>query len=135
NSVNRSHSPLEEFNKKIIIAENEPIIALDLQKILSQHGLKVTAQFSHVNQVFDYIKKDTPDLLISALYLEKSKIYFNELINLVNEKHFKIIFLSAAMPMKTKIKSSDNISFIKKPFKNEDLVSLVYNSLQLKTEK
>lgn|GEM_PF-6693170 len=126
---------MEEFNKKIIIAENEPIIALDLQKILSQHGLKVTAQFSRVNQVFDYIKKDTPDLLISALYLEKSKIYFNELINLVNEKHFKIIFLSAAMPMKTKIKSSDNISFIKKPFKNEDLVSLVYNSLQLKTEK
>lgn len=118
---------------KILIAENNQNVALDLKQILEFHKCNITGTFHSGIDVINEIKKTSPDLLIYSLLTADSKS-LDSIIYYQKRYRFRIIFLAGTVELKhygNKLKS-DLIFFLKKPYSSSELLSLVEKSLNVK---
>ncbi len=119
---------------KILIAENNHNIALDLKQILESHKNYIIGVSHSGLDVITTFKKTIPDLLIYSLLIGDSKSYLDSIIYYHKKYRFRIIFLAGMMELKfykNKLKS-DLILFLKKPYSSSELLSLVEQSLKLR---
>ena len=111
--------------KKILIVEDEPIIATDIELSLEKLGYEVTGIEDNINDALVSIKENKPDLILLDINLEGDEdgIMLAQDIN----KDFRIpfIFLTSNADQLTiqRVKRTYPAGFIVKPFNEKDLLS------------
>ncbi len=121
---------------KILIAEVESIIALDIKTTLVSNSYNVVGTARTFNGIEKRIKEHSPDLLITSHTLKNTDNYFSKIIELQKENNFFVLCLSAAADL-TDLKSKCNeeyFTFLKKPFDSESMLKAI-QSIELTKNK
>ncbi|MBP9689998.1 MAG: response regulator [Bacteroidia bacterium] len=115
------------MQSKILIVEDEAIIALDIELNLKQLGYEVCGICSDYSSAIQKVKSEKPNLVILDINLNNSKSGI-EIANYIRLNHnIPYIFLTAFNDNKTfnEALSSSPYGYINKPFQHEDLRNVV----------
>ena len=123
---------------KILIVEDETIIALDIKRALEKMDYEVT------NMVYDYqgaiksVKINRPDLILMDVNLGNSKDGIETAKEIKNYHDIPIIYLTAFSDERTinRAIETNPVRYLIKPFKREELKSNILLGLnKTKTKK
>lgn len=118
-------------NISIIIVEDESLLASQIAKILEANGYSIAAIFNEAEDLIDFLKQNSADLLLLDIDLNGA-IDGIDLAHEVNsEYHIPFIFLTSNTDKKTleRAKRTHPLSFIAKPYTSQGLISNVEISL------
>ncbi|MEQ8237746.1 MAG: response regulator [Cyclobacteriaceae bacterium] len=114
---------------KILVVEDEMIIANNICMILEDLGYQVLEPAINYAEALETIERDEPDLALLDIQLigKKDGVDLAEQIN--SKYHFPFIFLTSNSDAKTieRVKNVNPHAFLVKPFKKED----IYTSIEL----
>ncbi|MFA7083523.1 MAG: response regulator [Arcobacteraceae bacterium] len=108
---------------KVLIIEDEPLIALNLKIILEKKGFEVTGCAANYKDAQELFCANKPDIVLCDIKLENNESGIEIVINLKNINDFQVIYLSSYSNdvMIDKAIQTNPISYITKPFKESDL--------------
>ena len=111
------------MNNKVLIVEDEFIVANDLRLTLKQAGYDVIGIAISAEEADEYIKKSKPDLILLDIRLEGKQSGI-DLAKKLKEENIAFIFLSANSDQKIleQAKQTDPYGFLVKPFREKDLL-------------
>ena len=116
------------FRKKILVVEDEPLIALNLQSELEKEGYHVIIDCFTVDQAILLIKKEKPDLVLIDINLndQKTGIDLGEI--LLNENEVPFLYLTSYSDKLTleKVRETRPYGYLVKPFNAESLIAAVF---------
>ena len=111
------------MNTKILVVEDEAIVAEDITKTLSDLGYVVTSVVTSGNQAIEKVKTDQPDLVLMDIIL-KGKLDGVQVADMIRKK-FKIpvIYLTAHADVTTleRAKATEPFGYLLKPFEDREL--------------
>lgn len=111
------------MNKKLLIVEDEFIVANDLRLILTQAGYSVTGIAASAEEAEAHLQKQTPDLVILDIRLngKRSGIAFARKLQ---QENIAFIYVSANSNQKVleEAKATQPYGFLVKPFREKDLL-------------
>lgn len=123
-----------QFRPKILIAEDEKVIALDLKRTLTKQNYDVVGVVSSALEVIQKADEEKPDLILMDIMLGG---YLNgiEAAKIISfNSNARIIYLTA-------LKDADTIKkanvpapylYITKPYKDEELTESIDKALKLR---
>lgn len=116
------------MKKRILIIEDEPFIAVDMQQLLIAEGYDVQINFQDVANALLIIADWQPHLVLLDIHLneEKTGIDIGEFLQQQNRIPFIYITSYSDKLTLEKVKNSRPYGFIIKPYKAADIVSTVY---------
>jgi DNA-binding NtrC family response regulator len=111
------------MNAKVLIVEDEFIVANDLRVILQQGGYKVTGIAGSVEEADELLQADEPDLVLLDIRLDgkQTGIDFARKLKADNVA-FVYISASSSQEILEEVKTTDPYGFIVKPFRKTDLL-------------
>lgn len=111
------------MRKKVLIVEDEFIVANDLQLILMQAGYTVTGIAASVEEGVEHLQKQKPDIVILDIRLN-GKLSGIDFAKQLKTKNIAFIYLSANSSQKVleEAKATEPYGFIVKPFREKDLL-------------
>lgn len=111
------------MNKKILIVEDEFIVANDLRLILESAGYKVAGIADSVKLAREIIAKDRPDIVLLDIYL-KGKETGIDLARYLSTEHIAFIYLSANSNQQVleAARATQPYGFLVKPFRGKDVL-------------
>ena len=122
---------------KILIIEDEAIVALDIKRILTNLGQEVINTVFSFDEALKSIKENRPELIFSDINLGKGKDGI-ELIETIQKDDFiPVIYLTAYSDEETieRAIKTNPLGYILKPFKKEDIKStLLLGLYRLKSQ-
>jgi len=112
---------------KVLIVEDEAIIALEIKKSLSQLDLTINGLVTSYDDAIKSIHKNKPDLILLDINLKNSKDGIDIANAVKDESDISIIYLTAFSDENTIQRASrtNPIAYLVKPFKREDLTSTI----------
>ncbi len=114
-------------NTKILIVEDETIVALDIKSAVKKLGYEVTDTATNHDEALASIKKLQPDIILMDVNLENSKDGIQTAKDIQKLKSIPIIYLTAYTDdetMKRAVETSP-VGYLIKPFKREELKSTI----------
>lgn len=112
------------MSRKILVVEDELVIADQLALMLEECGYEVAEICSSAEEAIAVIQQSKPDILLLDIHL-KGEMDGVDLAQLVNAKfHIPFFFISSDTQVKTiaRLKQTEPLGFIFKPFKKEDIM-------------
>lgn len=112
---------------KILIVEDETIVAKDIQNVLQKNNYEVIGTADNAEVAMNYISKNLPDVILMDIMI-KGNMNGIELSQKIKAEYaIPIIFLTAYSDPTTleKAKLIEPYSYITKPFKNSDILSAI----------
>lgn len=111
------------MNDKILIVEDEFIVANDLRVILQQAGYKVMGIAASCEEADDMLLKNKPDLVLLDIRLDGSRSGI-DLAKKLKADHIAFVYISAnsSQEVLEEAKKTDPYGFIVKPFRKKDLL-------------
>ena len=109
--------------KKILIVEDEAIVAKDISVCLNRTGYEVIGTFSNGEKAVDFLTENKPDLILMDIMLA-GQMTGIDAAGIIKEKFdIPVVFLTAYADEKTigKAKVKDPYGYVIKPFKEIDL--------------
>ena len=125
-----------ERSASILIVEDEPIIADDIEMILQKNGYTVSEIVDNSLDAIDHLEGNRPDLVLLDINIagDRDGIWLAEQIN----KHYKLpfVFLTSYYDEKTlnRAKATAPRGYIVKPYDEGDLIANVHLSLAKHTK-
>lgn len=118
-------------NEKILVVEDERIIAIDLQRRLERFGYTVVAIASTGDQAIEFVKQHSPDIILMDIMLVGDIDGIETATIIKNEYSIPVIFLTAYSDEKTleRAKIAEPSGYILKPFKDKELYTTIDISL------
>jgi len=118
-------------NVKILIVEDEPIVALDIKNTIIRFGYSVTDIKTSYDDVLSSIKEKEPDIIFMDIHLGVGKDGIEIVKEIKKNKNIPIIYLTAFSDDKTMQRAIETnpVSYIIKPFKREELKSNILLSI------
>ncbi len=111
------------MSEKVLIVEDEFIVANDLRLILQRAGYQVCGIAASVKEALDIIDQHQPELVILDIYL-KGKQTGIDLAKQLKEKHIAFVYLSANSTSvcwrRQKLRSPT--ASLSKPFREKDVL-------------
>ncbi len=117
---------------KIMIIEDEAIIAKDIENILLNYGYRITGIFSKAEDAIESLKSNKPDLILMDVVL-KGDMDGIEAANIINKTmRIPIIFVTAYADDTTisRIKKTEPYGYFLKPFEEKELQTWIETTLQ-----
>jgi CheY-like chemotaxis protein len=116
------------MKKRILVIEDEPFIAVDIQQLLVGEGYDVQINFQDVANALQLIEDWQPHLVLLDIQLneEKTGIDIGEYLQQQNRIPFIYITSYSDKLTLEKVKNSRPYGFIIKPYKAADILSTVY---------
>ena len=107
----------------ILIAEDERLISLDLQKSLEVLGYKILYQAYSAEDAVEYAVKYKPDIILMDIKFDEALTGFEAAYFINSKLDIPIIFISAYSPDKIKNREPDffTYSYLTKPVDISDL--------------
>ncbi len=124
--------------KKILIVEDEAIVAKDISVCLNKIGYEVLDTFSRAEKALDFINENKPDLVLMDIMLAGNLSGIDASAKIKEEHDIPVVFLTAYADEKTisKAKVTEPYGYIIKPFKEIDLRTSIEMALyKFKKEK
>ena len=113
--------------KKILIVEDQSVIAIDLRKSLSKMGYIVVAISDNAEDAVSVVKECKPDLVLMDIMLngDKSGIEAAEIIRV--ERDIPIIYLTALTDVDTYLRAAktEPYKYLMKPLEMESLERVI----------
>ncbi len=109
---------------KILIVEDELIIANDLSDILTENGYAVTGMAKSYTAGLEELEKETPDIVLLDIQISGDRDGV-ELANTIRSMfHIPFIFISSHTDRSTldRVMESNPYGFLVKPFEDEDVL-------------
>jgi len=124
---------------KILIVEDEVIVALDIKDELEILGYEVIDLVTNHTNALKTVQNELPDLIIMDINLKNSKDGIETAKAILQIQYIPIIYLTAYTDDITIEKASNTnpVGYITKPFKNDDLrisLRLAFSKLSIKTK-
>jgi DNA-binding LytR/AlgR family response regulator len=113
---------------KILIVEDEPLIADDIAFIIEDQGCKVIGKAVDTIEAIEILKKETPDIILLDISLDGDDEDGVDLANLINEKYnIPFIFITSYSDKLTinRVKKTNPAGFIVKPFTASEIISTI----------
>jgi DNA-binding NtrC family response regulator len=116
---------------KILIVENEGIIARDIERILEKFGYNVLATVFSGEEALRKVEEYTPDLVITEIPLKGSLDGIDIAHRISSHFNIPVVFLTAVSDRKTieRAKVAEPYGFIIKPFEEEALHAAIEMAL------
>ena len=110
---------------KILIVEDESIVALDIKKMLEKFDYEVTNTAVNSNEAVNSVMSNRPDLILMDVNLGKSKDGIDTAKEIKVLCDVPIIYLTAFSDEETIRRAIETkpVSYLIKPFKQDDLKS------------
>ena len=112
---------------KILIVEDEAIIAKDIENVLTKAGYKVVGTFSNGEAAVENVDDLNPDLILMDIMLkgDMSGIQAAEIIR--EKSNIPVVFLTAYADENTidKARSAVPYGYIVKPFKENEVIATI----------
>jgi AmiR/NasT family two-component response regulator len=126
-----------KFNDRILVAESESIVALDIENQLAEWGFKDSEVIPSRSQVSSMVKSKKPNLLIMDNDMHKGEQDIRSAVELHQKYNVSVILLIDWMTEKLKKSVQDLKSFycIPKPFDRDELHRLIEEALQKKKNR
>jgi DNA-binding NarL/FixJ family response regulator len=124
-----NHSP--GIGRKVILAEDESIIAFDLSRGLKRLGYNIIKVVSKGKDLIEEAMKSDPDIIVSDIHL-KDNITGVEAVEIIHHtKHTGFILISGFNDAGTikLIEQANPCSFIRKPCSAADISSAIKKCL------
>ncbi len=114
-------------NERILIAEDEKIIALDLQRRLERFGYSVVGMASEGSEAVATTRETLPDIVLMDIQLAGPMDGIDAAITIKNELGIPVIFITAYADEKTleRAKEVEPAGYILKPFKERELYTVI----------
>ena len=108
---------------KVMIIEDEPLIALNLTKILEKKGFVVTGHVGNFEDAHTLFSTNKPDIVLSDIKLENDESGIEIVKNLKMMSDFCVIYLTSYGDdaMIEKALNTNPAAYLTKPFKEIDL--------------
>ena len=129
---------------KVLIVEDESIVAKDIQNSLKKFGYQVTASVSNGEKALQEVEEDRPDIILMDIML-KGKMTGIEAAKVIKKRFdIPVVFLTAYADDGTlnSAKVSEPYGYITKPFKEKELQTTIEvaiykheKDLQIKKER
>ena len=120
------------LNKKVYIAEDQLIVALDIQKTLKRVCCDDIFMFRNFQSLFKAALSAPPDLIIMELEMNDDKNFSKSIETLTAEYHIPFLLLSSYTS--EDIQGRVNIpgcTILSKPYNSDDLVKALVDILNL----
>lgn len=116
---------------KILIVEDEAIVALDIKKSLEKIGFKITDTVTSYTSSLISIKENEPDIIIMDIHLNKSKDGIETALEIKKVKDIPIIYLTAFSDDETikRAIETDPLAYLLKPFRRDEIKSTIFLGL------
>jgi len=113
--------------ERIVIVEDEKIIALDLQRRLERFGYSVVAMAQDGHEAVALTKLHTPDLVLMDIMLSGDIDGIDAAVEIKQSTGTPLIFITAYADEKTleRAKAAEPSGYILKPFKERELYSTI----------
>lgn len=125
-------------NIKILIIEDEAIVALDIKGIVKKFGYEVTDMVADFESAIKSVKKNRPDIILSDINLNRDKNGIDIIETIQKEDFIPTIYITAysdELTIQRAIKTNP-MGYILKPFKKEEIKSTLLLTLyKLQNEK
>lgn len=111
------------MDRRILIVEDEFIVANDLRLVLMQAGYKVVGIADSVSEARELIQTENPELVLLDIQLKGSLTGVDLALEL-KEKHIAFVFLSAHSSQRVleSAKATQPYGFLIKPFREKDVL-------------
>jgi len=111
------------MSKRILIVEDEFIVANDLRLILEKAGYSINGIAASAAEARQYIQQQKPDLVLLDIRL-KGKLSGIDIARLLRADHIPFIYLSANSNQQVleEAKTTEPYGFLVKPFRKKDLL-------------
>jgi DNA-binding NarL/FixJ family response regulator len=121
---------------RVLIVEDEPLIAVDIEQVLTDINYEVSAIAFTVDEALHQLQNNTPDAVLLDINLddEKDGIYIAEIIH--QQYQIPFIFLTSHADRHTldRAKKTNPAGYIVKPFDEKDVLAgleiALYNHAQ-----
>lgn len=117
--------------KKVLIVEDEAIVAMENKMNLTRAGFLVMGTVSSAEDAILKIRDEVPDLILMDIKL-KGNLNGIEAVNLIRKTHtIPVVFLTGNSDNKTQqlLKDISNSSYLLKPVLTNDLIQTVQQML------
>lgn len=117
--------------EKILVVEDEPIVALDIKNAITQCGFTVTDIVDNYDDALLSVKVNKPNIIFMDINLDNSKDGIEIVTEIKRTKDIPVIYLTAYSDDNTMQRAVDTnpVSFLIKPFKREELKSSILMSV------
>jgi diguanylate cyclase (GGDEF)-like protein/PAS domain S-box-containing protein len=114
-------------NERILIVEDERIIAIDLQRRLEKFGYRVTGIVSTGDAAIDHAEAESPDIILMDIMLSGEVDGIEAASRIKDTLHIPVIFLTAYSDERTleRAKAAEPFGYILKPFKEKELYTTI----------
>lgn len=116
---------MDMHKTKILIVEDESIVALDMKNTLTNFGYEVTNCVTNYNDAVNSVQTNKPELILMDINLGNGKDGINVAEEIQISQDIPIIYITAFADEKTinRAIKTNPVSYLIKPFKREELKS------------
>ena len=116
---------------KILVVEDETIVALDIKNALKKLDFEVTATVTNHDDALKSVKENQPDIIMMDINLQGSKDGIETAQDIQKIKNIPIIYLTAFSDDETISRAIETnpLGYLIKPFKREELKSTIHLGL------
>ncbi len=116
---------------RILIVEDETIVALDIKRVLINLNYEVTDCVKNYDNAISSIIKSSPDIILMDIHLKNSKDGIETTEDIQKIKNIPIIYLTAYSDENTIIRAikTNPVSYLLKPFNADELKSTILLAL------
>jgi len=117
----------ENKKVKVLIVEDETIVAKDIQQTLEKNNFEVIGIANNADTALNYISQQIPDIILMDIMIKGNMNGIELTYKIKEEYDIPVIFLTAYSDTTTldKVKFVEPYAYITKPFKNNDLISSI----------
>lgn len=110
---------------KILVVEDETIVALDIKKTLESLNYEVTNTVTNYNNALNSVRINKPDLILMDINLGDNKDGIDTIKKIHTIEKIPVIYVTAFTDEQTikKAIKTNPVSYLIKPFKREELKS------------
>lgn len=115
--------------KKILIAEDEGIIAYTLKRKMEIFGFDVCNITKTGRATIDSALRDVPDLLIVDIFLEDDIDGVDAVKQIHRKKYIPVIYITASTDSSTfqKACTTEMVNYINKPYNERELIDSIHS--------
>lgn len=112
---------------KILVVEDETIVALDIKSALRRIGFEVTDTVTNHDDALKSVRENKPDIILMDIHLDNSKDGIETAQEIQKIENIPILYLSAFSDDATvdRAVKTNPLGYLTKPFKREELKTTI----------
>lgn len=119
----------EQIEARVLIIEDEPLIALDLETIVSEIGHEVVGAATTRKEAVDLAKKTRPELVLADVQLADGSSGIDAVNDILKEINVPVIFITAYPERLLTGERAEPAFLITKPFRPEMVKAVISQAL------